>query len=31
MLNLRLKARCTLSTLFVLGNSSTYRPRCCEV
>ena len=30
-LNLRLKARCTVTTLFVLWNSSTHQPRCCEV
>jgi hypothetical protein len=30
-LNLRLKASCTVTTLFVLWNSSTHRPRCCEV
>jgi len=30
-LNLRLKARCTVTTLFVLKNSSTHQPRCCEV
>jgi len=30
-LNLCLKARCTVTTLFVLWNSSTHQPRCCEV
>ena len=30
-LNFRLKARCTVTTLFVLWNSSTHQPRCCEV
>ena len=30
-LNLRLKASCKVTTLFVLWNSSTHRPRCCEV
>jgi hypothetical protein len=30
-LNLRLKARCIVTTLFVLRNSSTHQPRCCEV
>jgi hypothetical protein len=30
-LNLRLKAGCTVITLFVLWNSSTHQPRCCEV
>jgi hypothetical protein len=30
-LNLRLKARCTVTPLFVLWNSSTHQPRCVEV
>ena len=30
-LNLSLKARCTVTTLFVLWNSSTHQLRCCEV
>jgi hypothetical protein len=30
-LNLRLKARCTVTTLFVVANSSTHRLRYCGV
>jgi len=29
-LNLSLKARCTVTTLFVFWNSSTHQLRCCE-
>jgi hypothetical protein len=30
-LNLRLKAGCTVTTLFVLANSNTHQLRCCGV